>query len=325
MKRPVVVCLVVCCFCISFISCKDDEFRKFRTKFSKRYESAEEFQLRKQNFEQNQIKVQLHNNSTNTTFQMKINSFADLSEAEWKQYLSSHNKFNSQDTLPYSEISGKLPPNWDWRKKGVVPPVQNQGQCGSTALIVAVEVVESACAIQQGMYQTLSTQQIIDCGPFESGCNGGPFNEIENYIQTAGLETDSEYPYTGEKGTCNYDPSEVVCKISQWNEIPSGNETAMQAVIALLEPVAVMVDGSQTSFQLYSSGVYSDPNCSESQLDTMLLNIGYGTLNGEDFWICQNSWGASWGMGGIILIARNKDNMCGIATSATYPIVANSK
>jgi C1A family cysteine protease len=37
--------------------------------------------------------------------------------------------------------------------------------------------------------------------------------------------------------------------------------------------------------------------------------------------LIKNSWGAGWGDKGYIMMARNRNNMCGIATEATYPIV----
>ena len=91
---------------------------------------------------------------------------------------------------------------------------------------------------------------------------------------------------------------------------------------------------------MYHEGIYYDPECSSTKLDHGVLLVGYGTQDGEDYWLVKNrygilllqlfrfdfffySWGPAWGMEGYFMIARNRRNACGLATQASYPTGLN--
>lgn len=76
-------------------------------------------------------------------------------------------------------------------------------------------------------------------------------------------------------------------------------------------------------FLLYSSGVFTTDQCANnSQPNSALLIVGYGITYSIDYlayWTLQNSWGSNWGEGGAIRFARNRQNMCGIASHVGGP------
>jgi len=143
------------------------------------------------------------------------------------------------------------------------------------------------------------------------------------YIQqNKGIDTETSYPYTAQDGTCVFTAANVGATDQGATDIASGDENALTNAIATVGPISVAIDASQNSFQFYSTGIYTDPDCSSTQLDHGVTAVGYGSLGaGQDFYIVKNSWGTSWGDQGYIMMARNSNNMCGIATMASYPIV----
>ena len=108
---------------------------------------------------------------------------------------------------------------------------------------------------------------------------------------------------------------------SGYTDIKIGFESQLQVAVATVGPISAAIHANLPSFHLYSKGVYDEPGCSSIFLNHGVLVVGYGTFNGKEYWLVKNSWGTSWGMNGYIMMSRNKDNQCGIATCAMYPLV----
>jgi len=183
--------------------------------------------------------------------------------------------------------------------------------------------MEAAHFFKTGSLVSLSEQNLIDCSTAEGnqGCNGGWMDQAFEYvIKNHGIDTEQSYRYTTSgPNACKYSASNIGATIASYQDIPSGSESGLTSAIEG-RPVSVAIDASHNSFQLYSSGVYYEPACSSSQLDHGVLAVGYGTEGSSDYYIVKNSWGSSWGTAGYILMARNRNNNCGIATSASYPV-----
>jgi len=146
-------------------------------------------------------------------------------------------------------------------------------------------------------------------------------NAFKYIISNDGIDTEASYPYTATgPNACEYKTDNKAATLSSYHDVTVGSEAALLNSVAIT-PVSVAIDASHKSFQLYTSGVYYEPACSPTNLDHGVLAIGWGTENGVEYWLVKNSWGSDWGEQGFIKMSRNKNNNCGIATAASYPIV----
>lgn len=298
-----------------------DMFTAYMKQYSKKY-SHDEFSSRFETFKKNIEVIRSHNTKPNATFTMGLNEYADLSLAEFKAKNFGYKKVNRSyfrglNTVDFDE-NAVLPASVDWRAKGVVTPVKNQQQCGSCWAFSTTGSTEGAYALKTGKLYSLSEQQLVDCSGPEGnqGCNGGLMDDGFQYIiDNKGLCSEASYAYTAAQGTCQTSCTEIV-QISSFVNVGT-NEPALKAAVAIT-PVSIAIEADQTGFQFYSSGVFSGA-CGQA-LDHGVLAVGYGTDNGQAYWIVKNSWGASWGESGYIRIAMGQ-NLCGISNEPSYPVV----
>ena len=259
-------------------------------------------------------------------FTVGLNEYSDLDSAEFAKQLTGalpHSKPKPTGNT-YVAVGSKIPTSVDWRTKGVVTPVKNQGQCGSCWAFSCTGSLEGQHALKTGNLVSLSEQNLVDCSGSEGneGCNGGwPQWADEYIIKNGGIDTEASYPYRAEDEKCRFKTADVGATCKSYTDITSEDEQALTEAIADVGPISVCIDASHASFQMYSKGVYYEPDCSETELDHCVLAVGYGTDDSKDMYIVKNSWGTSWGMQGYIYMSRNRNNNCGIATHASYPVV----
>ncbi|RUS84659.1 hypothetical protein EGW08_007579 [Elysia chlorotica] len=231
-----------------------------------------------------------------------------------------------RSSVQFVPSSAAAPPTEvDWRTKGYVTKVKNQLQCGSCWAFSTTGSLEGQNFKKTGNLTSLSEQQLVDCSAKfgNKGCKGGLMDNAFKYIkENNGLDTEQSYPYTAKTGrTCKFNPSAVGATDTGFVDVKRGSEEALQQALAEIGPISVAMDAGHMSFQHYRTGIYTERECSSVRLDHGVLAVGYGSEGGKDYWIVKNSWGTIWGDEGYFKIARNDHNMCGLATSASYPLV----
>lgn len=216
---------------------------------------------------------------------------------------------------------GDLPDRKDWREEeSVVTDAKNQGSCGSCWAFSAAESLESHLAIATGEpVQELSPQQIVSCSPNPQhcggtgGCQGSTQPLAFNYTQTAGITTEANYPYKGLfGGACDTSKIKPVAFNDGYAELTTNNYTELITAVATKGPISISIAASGLKFQFYFGGVLK--NCNDYVMDHAVQLVGYGTDNGQDYWLVRNSWGGSWGEKGYLRIARHGEGNepCGL-------------
>ena len=170
----------------------------------------------------------------------------------------------------------------------MVPHVIDQGQLGKDEAFTVTHSIDAYWAIKMGNLEYGSVTEVAECCMREHAVTS--LDEIFSCIvRIGGLALDDDYP-RNVTGKCLSQLHKPVLLIGGHRDVESFDEKDLtEAVVST--PVVALVDASLPSFTMYRSGVYSDKNCTTTKLDHSLLIVGYGSMEGEDYWICQNSWG----------------------------------
>lgn len=286
-------------------------------------------------------------NARNLSYTVGHNAFSGMNSDEFAEYMgfrtnqelfAKGSKFlrGQVNTVEQDVIVdlNELPTSIDWRTKGVVTGVKQQGACGSCYSFSSTGALEGIYAITNKNLVSFSEQQIVDCdnGLTKShGCNGGLMTQVFEFIEKNGLCSEESYPYisgtTQKAGTCQTTCKSVSgSKISTYTEVSVNSDNAMMTALAQ-QPVSVAIYAT-TEFQLYKSGVFT-AKCG-TDLNHGVLLVGYGSQDGLDYYILKNSWGTEWGVGGYMHLGKGNDlttgkpynngaGQCGVLGMASYP------
>jgi C1A family cysteine protease len=324
------VCLVVLLSILgmSFALSDEELFSQFIVQYKKSY-SADEYPLRLKNFKES-IRRSSEKNAQSRSATYGVTKFSDMSVEEFKNtvLMSKPIDPNSRDLSrgTLQQFEGTLPTVFDWRPKGLVTPVKDQGQCGSCWAFSATENIESMW-IKAGKATNntinLAEQQLVDCDWTSNGCNGGMTSSAYYSIMyNGGQMSDYAYPYTAEDGSCQFAASQVVATISDWKYATiTWNEAEVQNSLVNWGPLSICVEAD--TWQDYVSGIVTADECCGPlcQLDHCVQLVGYNAANATaPYWIVRNSWNTDWGLQGYIWLEMNT-NTCGITDDATCVII----
>lgn len=257
--------LLIFLISLALFSCSDlddsmifKQFQKFIKKYSKKYNSINEFIARYTVFRNNLI------NSDKTSFQTDITKFSDLTKQEFKKHYLNLNydamamvNFNPS----YAKKSNDAPTSLDWRNLNRVTSVKDQGSCGAAYVFSTVGNLEGLYASHYGILIDLSNSVIIDCDTKDSGCNGGLMQYAFEWLKDNGIMTEADYPYTGYKGTCKIDLDKCVkMTITGFQKLGSSSsvfscvdEEEMKEFLYSVGPLSIALNANP--LQTYVSGI----------------------------------------------------------------------
>jgi len=321
-----------------------EEWETWKAEFGKNYSqqglsAGEERQtehFRMKIWMENKAYIERHNRLAHMglkSFFVGMNQFGDLLTHEVNAMMNGAipPRSESNDTvplrgakyLPPAHVSS-FPESVDWRTRGAVTPVKDQGQCGSCWAFSATGALEAMHYRATGVLTSLSEQNLIDCNRRSNGCGGGLATTAFQYIKdNRGIDTENSYPYEAKNNRCRYNPRNKGASDYGFKVLPRGNEYYLKTAIATQGPCSVSIDANHQSFQFYRGGVYREAECSSVNHDHAVLVVGYGVdkASGSAYWLVKNSYWTTWGERGYIRIAKDENNMCGIASHASYPLV----
>jgi len=298
-------------------------FDEWMVKFKPEYQGEEMIQLRRKIYDEN-IEIIGKHNAENKGWKMGVGPFTDLTNEEFKERFHPFqiNKNRKVEHIPDTDLADSV----DWRTEGAVTHVKNQGQCGSCWSFSTTGAIEGAWKIAGNDLISLSEQQLVDCATSygNNGCKGGLMDNAFKYvINNGGLDLEDDYSYEAADGFCDHGKeAKKHAPIKDYSDVQPRSESQFKAALQK-GPVSVAIEADQYGFQHYKSGVFKG-TCG-TRLDHGVLAVGYGTDNGDGYYIIKNSWGPDWGDQGYIRITDDVGGagQCGVLSDPSYPIAGS--
>lgn len=225
--------------------------------------------------------------------------------------------------MPKRFLGQSPPSSFDWRTKGIITSVKDQGDCGSCYAFASLGCFESMIKLHGGSTFDLSEDNVKECEYYEGSCVGGNFYKVASYLSQSGtvLESCDPYlPYNNTTPDCDYCTRKHT--LLDWRVI-SGNSVANTNVLKNYiyndGPVYVAMwlgNGSwRDEFKNYSGSYtlyYGDSTTTKNWHAVMIIGWDDDLTHegGTGGWICKNSWDTDWG------------GTCGYGTEKGYFTIA---
>jgi xylem cysteine proteinase len=191
----------------------------------KSYGTKEEFELRQQIFADNLRVIDEHNSKIGEHI-MGINHMADWTNMEYKKLLGFKPSLRNGKAPVAKQVDlttvTDVPASLDWREKGAVTHVKNQGLCGSCWAFSSTGSLEGRYQIKTGNLTSMSEQQLVDCSTEEgnAGCGGGLMDGAFEYVEKIAIETEESYPYKGYwSRKCHAEEGTAVSKVTSFHDV----------------------------------------------------------------------------------------------------------
>lgn len=153
------------------ITLTEKNFINHMAEYGLSYATKEEYEFRLGVYSMLDAEYTKINANPELTFTVGHNQFSTMTDAEFQRWMgyTGPQEINDSNAFVGEPVTNGI----DWRSKGAVNPIKNQGGCGSCWAFSAVAAIEGHHQIQTGKLLSLSEQEVVDCDKTSHGCQGG--------------------------------------------------------------------------------------------------------------------------------------------------------